>query len=101
VSQEAGESVLAAEIGSLTLEFTRLSQLTGDPRFFDAVDRIMDIFDAQQMSTKLPGLWPVVVNARTGHFNEYGGFTIGGMEDSLYEYLPKVCTHLNPRVDKH
>jgi hypothetical protein len=58
----------------------------------------MDIFDAQQMSTKLPGSWLVVVIARSGKFDENGGFMIGGMEDSLYEYLPKVYIQVNPRV---
>ncbi|TGO44820.1 hypothetical protein BCON_0458g00020 [Botryotinia convoluta] len=35
------------------------------------------------------GMWPVVVNAKDKNFVEYGGFTIGGMADSLYEYLLK------------
>ncbi|GME39805.1 Glycoside hydrolase family 47 [Neofusicoccum parvum] len=87
--QEAAETVLSAEIGSLTLEFTRLSQLTGDPRWFDAVQRVMDVFEAQQMKSKLPGMWPTVVNARTMDFTAFNGFTIGGMADSLYEYFPK------------
>lgn len=89
-AQEAGDNVLVAEIGSLTLEFTRLSQLTGDPRYYDAIQRIMNIFDTQQDWTKLPGMWPVVVNARKADFTESKGFTLGGMADSLYEYLPKV-----------
>lgn len=90
VPQETSEGVLVAEIGSLTLEFTRLSQLTKDDRYFDAVQRIMDEFDAQQNQTKLPGMWPVIVNAKSMNFHDYSGFTIGGMADSLYEYLPKV-----------
>lgn len=90
VSQEAGDSVLVSEIGSLTLEFTRLSQITGDSRYFDAIQRIMDVFEEQQDKTKLPGMWPVVVNAKTGDYTEFPGFTLGGMADSLYEYLPKV-----------
>lgn len=88
--QEAGNSVLVSEIGSLTLEFTRLSQITGDPRYYDSVQRVMDVFDSQQSKTKLPGMWPVVVNVKDLDFAGYGGFTIGGMADSLYEYLPKV-----------
>jgi mannosyl-oligosaccharide alpha-1,2-mannosidase len=88
-SQISSDNVLVAEIGSLTLEFTRFSQITGDMRFYDAVQRIMDMFGEQQMTTKLPGLWPVVVNGRTGKFNAHFVFTIGGMADSLYEYLPK------------
>jgi len=51
--------MLIAEIGSLTLEFTRLSQVSGDPRYYDAVQRIMDVLEAQQDLTNLPGcgLW--------------------------------------------
>ena len=88
--QEAGTNVLVAEIGSLTLEFTRLSQITGDGRYFDAVQRIMDQFDQQQMKTRLPGMWPVVVNAKGLDFWNHSDYTIGAMADSLYEYLPKV-----------
>jgi len=90
VAQEAPENVLVAELGSLTLEFTRLSQLTGDSKYYDAVQRIMDVFGSQQSKTNLPGMWPVVVNARKEDFTTATGFTIGGMADSVYEYLPKV-----------
>lgn len=88
--QEAGESVLVAELGSLSVEFTRLSQLTKDPKYFDAVQRITNHFDEQQNATKLPGMWPVVVNAKTTSFTGDTAFTLGGMSDSVYEYLPKV-----------
>ncbi|QSZ32141.1 hypothetical protein DSL72_001711 [Monilinia vaccinii-corymbosi] len=87
--QEAHDNVLVSEIGSLTLEFTRLTQITGDPRYYDAVQRIMNVFDDQQALSKLPGMWPVVVNAKDQKFADYWGFTVGGMADSLYEYLPK------------
>lgn len=90
--QTAPESILLAELGSLTLEFTRLSQLSGDPKYYDAVQRVMDVFDEQQNDTKLPGMWPIVVNARDLNFTEDTLFTIGGMADSTYEYLPKVIS---------
>lgn len=95
----AGESTLVAEIGSLTLEFTRLSQLTGDLKYFDAIQRIMNEFDAKQSLTKLPGLWPVVMNAKLMSFVNTG-FTLGGMADSLYEYLPKQHMLLGGRGDQ-
>jgi mannosyl-oligosaccharide alpha-1,2-mannosidase len=91
IHQTAQETVLVAEIGSLTLEFTRLSQLSGNPKYYDAVQRIMDVFASQQDDTKIPGIWPIAVNAKKANFTEYGMFTIGGMADSLYEYLPKAC----------
>ncbi|GIK05126.1 hypothetical protein Aspvir_009228 [Aspergillus viridinutans] len=72
--QVAAEGVLVAEIGSFTPEFTRLSQITGDPKWFDAIHRMMEIFYRQQDLTKLPEMWPVDVKA----------------PDSVYEYLPKM-----------
>lgn len=97
--QEAGGSTLIAEIGSLTLEFTRLSQLTGDLKYFDAIQRIMNEFDVKQSLTKLPGLWPVVMNAKLITFKDTG-FTLGGMADSLYEYLPKQHMLLGGRSEQ-
>ncbi|KAF2420302.1 putative endoplasmic reticulum mannosyl-oligosaccharide 1,2-alpha-mannosidase [Tothia fuscella] len=87
--QEAQPHALSAEIGSLTVEFTRLSQLTGNPKWFDAVQRITNALEAQQTETHIPGLWPIVFNAASGVFTTDTTFTMGGMSDSLYEYLPK------------
>lgn len=89
-SQIADSKVLVAEIGSLSLEFTRLSQITGDPKWYDAVHRIVKLFDEQQDKTHLPGMWPVTVNAETTDFTEDTYFTLGAMSDSLYEYFPKM-----------
>lgn len=90
VAQSAGSMVLSAEIGSLTLEFTRLSQLTGNPKYYDAVQRIMDHLQAAQKRTAIPGLWPLAFNAYELNFHQGSTFTMGGMADSLYEYIPKV-----------
>jgi mannosyl-oligosaccharide alpha-1,2-mannosidase len=49
---------VAAELGSLTLEFTRLAQITKNNKYFDAVQRITDALDAYQLNTSIPGLWP-------------------------------------------
>lgn len=86
--QEAGDTTLIAEIGSLSLEFTRLSQLTADSKYFDAIQRITDVLERAQNSTLIPGLWPTTVNANKLGFGD-NGFTLGGMADSAYEYLPK------------
>jgi mannosyl-oligosaccharide alpha-1,2-mannosidase len=88
--QIAPDLVLVAEIGSLTMEFTRLSLLTGDPKWFDAVQRIMEHFEKQQMTGPLPGMWGLTVNAKSMEFNRDNRFTLGAMSDSLYEYLPKM-----------
>lgn len=88
--QEAGNSVLVAELGSFSLEFTRLSQLSNDPRYFDAIQRITDEFDRQQETTKLPGMFPVVVNAKDLDLGNDSSYTLSTMADSFYKYLPKV-----------
>ncbi|TKA24150.1 hypothetical protein B0A50_06890 [Salinomyces thailandicus] len=88
--QEADPVVLVAEIGSLEMEFTRLSIVTGDPKYYDATARIMRLFDATQSRTHLPGMWPVTVNARDADFTEDTFFTLSAMSDSLYEYFPKM-----------
>ncbi|KAL7784920.1 glycoside hydrolase family 47 protein [Trichoderma ceciliae] len=88
--QTAGPGVLVAEIGSLSMEFTRLSMITRDPKWFDAVQRITDGMAAQQDSTALPGLWPLVVSAQDQVYNAGNTFTLGAMADSVYEYLPKM-----------
>jgi mannosyl-oligosaccharide alpha-1,2-mannosidase len=82
--------VLVAELGSLSLEFTRLSQISGDPKFFDAIQRISDRFEEAQNLTLLPGLWPVSINPSEKHFGGDNGFSLGARADSLYEYFPKV-----------
>ncbi|GAM85855.1 hypothetical protein ANO11243_038630 [Dothideomycetidae sp. 11243] len=88
--QEAKPTVLVAEIGSLSLEFTRLAQRTGDNRYYSAIEAVTATFAAQQNKTLIPGLWPVNVNALTADFTQYSTFTLGGMADSVFEYLPKM-----------
>lgn len=96
--QEAPSGMLVSELGSLSLEFTRLSQLTGDHRWYDAIQRITTLFDAQQHKTRLPGLWPVVVNPKDEDLTSDYGFTLGGMADSTYEYFTKEYALLGGNV---
>jgi mannosyl-oligosaccharide alpha-1,2-mannosidase len=60
---KAGTRVVLAELGTLSLEFTRLAQLTKNARYYDAVARITDAFEQWQNSTRLPGMWPIMVDA--------------------------------------
>ncbi|GAB7360292.1 hypothetical protein MBLNU230_g8050t1 [Neophaeotheca triangularis] len=92
--QTAPNQILSAEIGSLELELTRLSQITNDPRWHDAGKRVMDVFDEQQSRSNLPGMWPLAVNAFESDFSSGTTFTLGAMADSLYEYLPKMYSLL-------
>ncbi|KAI0022250.1 glycoside hydrolase family 47 protein [Xylariomycetidae sp. FL0641] len=88
--QEAPEHALLAEIGSFCLEFTRLSLVTGDPRWYDAAERIREAFAQQQSSTKLPGMWPLSAFPRNMDVMSDNTFSLGAVSDSAYEYLPKM-----------
>ena len=59
----ADTKVTLAELGSLSIEFTRLSQLTKEPKYYDAISRITDALEEWQPDTRLPGLWPSDVDA--------------------------------------
>lgn len=89
-AMQASDAQLVAELASLSLEFTTLSRLSKDDKYYDAIQRITDELQKAQNQTKLPGMWPVVVDARTPSFSGDHTFTLGAMSDSLYEYLPKA-----------
>ncbi|TQV94469.1 glycoside hydrolase family 47 protein [Cordyceps javanica] len=82
--------VVSASPGTLSLEMTRLSQVTGDAKYYDAVNGLMELFRDQQNSTKIPGLWPMWISLSGKDTNSREDFTLGGGADSLYEYLPKM-----------
>lgn len=88
--QVAPATALVAEVGSLCMEFTRLSLVTGDPKWFDATERIREVFEEQQSTTQLPGMWPITINPKDKLFNVDNTFGLGAMADSTYEYLPKM-----------
>ncbi|KAF7923855.1 uncharacterized protein EAE98_007673 [Botrytis deweyae] len=90
----AGENgVLVAQIASLSLEFIRLSQVTGDQKYANAIQKITDQLEATQNTTTLPGMWPSQANCMGSELS-FGSrsFTLGAFADSAFEYLPK--THL-------
>ena len=87
--QEASPFVFSAAAATLSMEFTRLSQLTGDSKYFDATERIKQFLRRTQSETRIPGLWPRVLNLRDEKADETM-FTFGSGADSLYEYLPKM-----------
>ncbi|KAL1303304.1 hypothetical protein AAFC00_006709 [Neodothiora populina] len=63
----AATHVVMAELGSLSMEFTRLAQLTKEPKYYDAIDRISDAFYVWQNDavngTLIPGLFSTYVDA--------------------------------------
>lgn len=96
--QTADKVILVAELGSFTMEFTRLSILTSDPKWYDAVERITQLFATQQDKTHLPGMWPVVVNARDADLTADTWFTLGAMADSVYEVSIAQKPHIYRRL---
>ncbi|KAI6093079.1 glycoside hydrolase family 47 protein [Hypoxylon rubiginosum] len=99
--QRARSHVLLAEVGSLGLELTKLSQLTNDMMYYDAAQRIYNGLEKDQKTTVLPGMWPVIVDASKSPIKSTGdGFTLGGMSDSTYEYLGKQFLLLGGSLDQ-
>ncbi|KAH6604643.1 endoplasmic reticulum mannosyl-oligosaccharide 1 [Trichoderma cornu-damae] len=90
---ELGDAIYAAMSaaagGTLGMEFTRLSQITGDPKYYDATERIKRFFRRFQNDTSLPGMWPAMQNYREEQMVE-SRYTIGAQADSMYEYLVKM-----------
>ncbi|KAK3309240.1 glycoside hydrolase [Chaetomium strumarium] len=83
-------TVVSASPGTLTLELARLSQITGDPKYYDAITAVVELFYRGQNQTGLPGLFPMFVSMLRGDVTTGDTFTLGGCADSLYEYFPKL-----------
>jgi mannosyl-oligosaccharide alpha-1,2-mannosidase len=98
--QVAGTGDPSASPCSLSLEFTRLSQLTGDHKFYDAVSRVTDFLERTQQKSRLPGMWPKLINFQYETVDEEG-FTLGALSDSLYEYLPKMAALLDGQETRY
>lgn len=53
-----------AELATLSLEFTRLAQLTGKHKYYDAINRITDgLVEMQESNPQIPGLFPEGIDA--------------------------------------
>ncbi|CCC09642.1 hypothetical protein SMACR_03674 [Sordaria macrospora] len=64
--KRASTSAGMAEMGTLSMEFTRLAQLTGENKYYDAVARITDALEDLQNredGTALPGIFPEHIDA--------------------------------------
>lgn len=99
-NQLAGTGDPSASPCSLGLEFTRLSQLTGDDKYYDAINRVTDLLETYQNRTALPGMWPTLINFRHETMPSTQ-FTLGALADSLYEYLPKMYALLGGLEPKY
>ncbi|KAI0809933.1 glycoside hydrolase [Xylaria sp. FL0064] len=80
----------SAAAASSSLEFTRLTQLTGDNKYYDAINKVTQVLDDWQNRTNLPGMWPTYFDLQRIELDSDSSFTLGASADSLYEYLPKA-----------
>lgn len=62
-AHRASNHVILAEVGTLSMEFTRLAQITGEQKYYDAIARITDNLEEFQNKTRLPGMWPTYLDA--------------------------------------
>ncbi|XP_059056617.1 mannosyl-oligosaccharide alpha-1,2-mannosidase IA [Achroia grisella] len=82
----AGPNSILSEVGTLHLEFTYLSEVTGRDVYKQKVDRIRDVLN----NIEKPGdLYPNFINPRTGQWGQRH-VSLGALGDSFYEYLLKA-----------
>lgn len=76
--------VLIAQIGSLSLEFIRLSQVTGDSKYADAIQKITNQLQDTQNHTSLPGMWPSQVDCSAASMSfSSQSYTLGAWAGEL------------------
>ncbi|GAA5828288.1 hypothetical protein JCM3770_004951, partial [Rhodotorula araucariae] len=80
-----------AEAGTLQLEFKYLSALTGNPVYWDKVEKVMEVIRAQPSKD---GLVPIFMRPDTGTF-VFSDIRLGSRGDSYYEYLSKQYLQTN------
>jgi mannosyl-oligosaccharide alpha-1,2-mannosidase len=92
----AGENgVIVAQIGSLSLEFIRLSQVTGDPRYADAIQKITNQLENTQNHTTLPGMWPSQVDCAGSQLSfSSQAYTLGAFAGKFALYRLSITDRL-------
>ncbi|KAG0034258.1 hypothetical protein BGZ81_005605 [Podila clonocystis] len=87
-----------AEIGTIQVEFTRLSKLMGNPLYEQKARDVIDTIN--NINTELPGLYPSLVGEGSTAFSSYSA-SVGGQADSFYEYLLKEWILLDGKSDEY
>ena len=83
--QVDGGASSTAEAATLQLELKYLSQLTGEPLYWQRAERIMQVIEANH---RQDGLVPIHIYPTTGQFRGQN-IRLGSRGDSYYEYLIK------------
>lgn len=89
---------ILAQIGTMQLEFMKLSQLTGDSRFFFKVQDVIDTLDNAEKH--IPGLYPLEIDQDSAEFLG-SHVSFGPLGDSFYEYLLKVYVFVGGAIDQY
>ncbi|KAK1249046.1 hypothetical protein MKX07_002562 [Trichoderma sp. CBMAI-0711] len=90
VRRSGASSNNVAEIGSLVLEWTRLSDLTGNPQYAQLAQKGESyLLDPKGSPEAWPGLIGTFVSTSNGTFQDSSG-SWSGLMDSFYEYLIKM-----------
>ncbi|GAA5829513.1 hypothetical protein JCM3766R1_001130 [Sporobolomyces carnicolor] len=87
--------VSVAEAGTLQLEFKYLSELTGNPIYWQKVENAMNVI---RKAPSKDGLVPIFMRFDTGHFIP-SDIRLGSRGDSYYEYLLKQYLQTNKTED--
>ncbi|XP_065362922.1 mannosyl-oligosaccharide alpha-1,2-mannosidase IA isoform X1 [Calliphora vicina] len=82
----SGASSILSEFGTLHLEFSYLSDITGNPLYKERVQTIRQILKEIE---KPKGLYPNFLNPKTGKWGQLH-MSLGALGDSFYEYLLKA-----------
>jgi mannosyl-oligosaccharide alpha-1,2-mannosidase len=99
--QSNPSQLLLAELGSHTMEFTRLSILTKDAKYYETVARITDLLYDTQMRTKVPGLWPTKVGINADTLDLGNEYTLGAEADSTFEYTAKMIALVGGQIPEY
>ena len=84
-AQWTGQAAILAEFGTIQLEFKYLAYHTGQRKYWDVVERIMEHL---KRVDKPHGLYPVFMSPSSGSWTS-PKITLGALGDSFYEYLIK------------
>ncbi|KAN0086672.1 Glycoside hydrolase [Elaphomyces granulatus] len=84
-SHTDGGASSTAEATTLQLEFKYLAKLTGEAAYWQAVEKVMQIVDDQEIED---GLLPIFIHPDSGRFRGQN-IRLGSRGDSYYEYLLK------------
>ncbi|OLL24639.1 Mannosyl-oligosaccharide 1,2-alpha-mannosidase IC [Neolecta irregularis DAH-3] len=115
IDHRAQKSSVLSEMGTFELEFSRLSQITGNMTYFDAIQRITNAIEETAKDLTVPFIWPSIVNAygclddrnckppaiSLPDTDEDQLLTLGALADSFYEYLLKEYILLEGRSDQY